>query len=371
MQAPTQIRPPKNWQDFEMLCKKLWGEIWNCADTIKFNGRSGQNQCGVDIYGMPEGKIEYYGIQCKGKDQYIHAQLTKKEIDEEIAKARNFKPTLGALYFATTAVKDTAIEEYVREKNIENCRNGSFRIEVFCWEDIEDLLQQHQATRNWYINNLHYADSSDVSVVFKSDLSTFEIHPQYEVYLHWYYEMQHSESILNSLSRPNKCVAFPSMETKIDRTWCKVPIIVKNIGCTVLHDYMLRIEFASDNTFEIDDSSGEKRIVEGMPTIQSPLDNMSYIIVDEDDMSMEIRPRYNKLVQTDQRLFYFWIRPLEIKQTITLNWTFKSADYSKQGMLHVNSNAMFYKKYERDPVDLKDINNLHFEPRIIVLSDKH
>lgn len=35
MKAPTQIQPPENWPDFEALCKKLWGEIWHCADTIK------------------------------------------------------------------------------------------------------------------------------------------------------------------------------------------------------------------------------------------------------------------------------------------------------------------------------------------------
>ena len=80
MQAPTQIQSPENWQDFERLCKKLWGEIWNCSDTIMRHGRNGQSQCGVDIYGTPNGGIEYYGIQCKGKDNYTQAQLTTKEI---------------------------------------------------------------------------------------------------------------------------------------------------------------------------------------------------------------------------------------------------------------------------------------------------
>lgn len=31
-------------------------------------------------------------------------------------KSQNFKPALKAFYFATTAVKDAAIEEYIREK---------------------------------------------------------------------------------------------------------------------------------------------------------------------------------------------------------------------------------------------------------------
>lgn len=48
MIAPTQIMKPKNWQDLEKLCKLLWGEIWNCSDSIKQHGRQGQAQHGVD-----------------------------------------------------------------------------------------------------------------------------------------------------------------------------------------------------------------------------------------------------------------------------------------------------------------------------------
>jgi ATP-binding cassette subfamily B protein len=44
MIAPTQMKKPSNWQDFEKLCKLLWGEIWDCEDTIKQHGRQGQNQ---------------------------------------------------------------------------------------------------------------------------------------------------------------------------------------------------------------------------------------------------------------------------------------------------------------------------------------
>lgn len=78
MIAPTQIRPPENWQDFELLCK-IVGEIWNCPDIIKRNGRSGQKQCGVDIYGTPNGSTEYYGaFNVKVKIITLNAQLTKK-----------------------------------------------------------------------------------------------------------------------------------------------------------------------------------------------------------------------------------------------------------------------------------------------------
>ena len=88
MIAPTKMKKPSNWQDFEKLCKLLWGEIWDCEDTIKQHGRQGQNQHGVDVYAYVEKYKGYCGIQCKGKDDYINAELTEGEIDAEIIKER-------------------------------------------------------------------------------------------------------------------------------------------------------------------------------------------------------------------------------------------------------------------------------------------
>lgn len=55
MKALKSLPKPQNWQDFETLCKKLWGEIWECHE-IKKNGRQGQVQNGVDVYGKPNGE---------------------------------------------------------------------------------------------------------------------------------------------------------------------------------------------------------------------------------------------------------------------------------------------------------------------------
>ena len=113
MIAPSQIKKPSNWQDFEKLCKLLWGEVWCCEDTIKRHGRQGQNQHGVDVYAYVDKYNGYCGIQCKGKDDYSNAQLTEAEIDAEIAKALTFEPELRVLLFATTANKDAKIEGYI------------------------------------------------------------------------------------------------------------------------------------------------------------------------------------------------------------------------------------------------------------------
>ena len=95
MQISKSLPKPQNWQDFETLCKKLWGEIWSCPE-IKKNGRQGQAQNGVDVCGMPKGESGYYGIQCKGKDDYTGKNFTIKEIDGEIEKAKSFIPALRA-----------------------------------------------------------------------------------------------------------------------------------------------------------------------------------------------------------------------------------------------------------------------------------
>lgn len=80
-----QLRKPENWQDFESLCKILQGEIWNCLE-IKKNGRTGQAQHRIDVYGTPQFETEYYGSQGKGKDNYTNSEL--KENDKAFCSSK-------------------------------------------------------------------------------------------------------------------------------------------------------------------------------------------------------------------------------------------------------------------------------------------
>jgi len=163
-----QLRKPENWQDFETLCKKLWGEIWECPE-IKKNGRSGQTQHGVDVYGVPKYEEKYYGIQCKGKDEYTHSQLTENEIDEEIKKARTFEPELKKFYFATTSNKDAEIEKYIRKKDLEFRRKGFFEVHLFSWEDIVDLIDENKKTHQWYVQKIQFNSKHSAKLIFRND----------------------------------------------------------------------------------------------------------------------------------------------------------------------------------------------------------
>jgi hypothetical protein len=129
--------PPKNWQDFEDLCHRLWRYEWDCKDIQK-HGRSGQEQMGVDIYGIPSGKTQYRGIQCKLKSRQggVATQLTRTEIEREVAEAEKFNPPLAQLIIATTAPSDTKIQEIVRELSASQIAEGKFAIEIYSWQEI-------------------------------------------------------------------------------------------------------------------------------------------------------------------------------------------------------------------------------------------
>jgi hypothetical protein len=128
------LPPPQNWQDFEALCHALWEQEWNCP-TIQRNGRSGQCQRGVDIFGRPDGGDKFHGIQCKLKsiDSAGRAILTPAEIEREVDEAKNFTPPLERLIITTTAPSDAKSLAFVRELSERNAQLGLFKVDLLVW----------------------------------------------------------------------------------------------------------------------------------------------------------------------------------------------------------------------------------------------
>ena len=377
MIASTQIKKPEHWQDFEKLCKKLWGEIWDCPNTIKRNGRSGQKQNGVDVYGIPKGETQYYGIQCKGKDEYTNSTLTYKEIDEEIQKAESFKPKLKCFIFASTANKDTDIEEYVRNKDIEYRTKGLFEVHHACWEDIVDLLEERRNTYNWYINNCQYKDNTDVAITFNGR-EEIEIYPEY-IRTTIYYELDrlntsnlnnkypfHIVGMLNDINLSYNLT--PNTDNKIQ--WCEIPIKIENTGTTVIEDYKLYfstkkesvecistgIEYLSDVFL---DSSFRMEM-----NRQIDEDRELYESADSENELVYI-PNDTILVQTDRRLFSFNIGLKYGVDMIPIYWNFKSRNYNKKGLLKILVIPRYEEKTEtRSCFDLRE-SEVFIEAKIL------
>lgn len=345
MKAPTQIQPPANWQDFETLCKKLWGEIWNCSDTIKKNGRLGQEQCGVDVYGSPNG-IEYYGIQCKGKDNYTRAKLSKSEIDNEISKAQNFKPKLKIFYIATTSVKDATIEEYIRLKNVESQSSGGFKIEIFFWEDIVDKLIENQNTYNWYVNDCQYINKSNVDVKIVGE--NFKLTPAIRLtttkyVLHPYLNdptQKQLFDIIQQSKRASHGLNTLRMPQKTNYSWCKIKCKIKNIGSTVLSDFNLKIKFINGvYKYRIGENYCNEQFInaEERLYINNQIDNNRELFYSKDfQNAVEFRPKITKLVQEESRTFTFFILPELNANNVKLGWDFISNGYKKSDCIDID-----------------------------------
>ena len=118
----------------------MWQDLY-----IVRNGRSGQRQHGVDCYGLPKHlggptAKKYAGAQCKETNA-----LTIEVVQEEVEKAKEFKPGLSEYLVMATAARDSKVQEEVR------IRFWPFdHVHVMFWDDIslelsghDDLLQKH------------------------------------------------------------------------------------------------------------------------------------------------------------------------------------------------------------------------------------
>jgi tetratricopeptide (TPR) repeat protein len=117
-------------------------KIWDDPDAQR-NGRGGQAQHGVDIYGTPRGETRRCGIQCKGKDARFSEALSEAELRAEVAKARTFVPPLGKFILATTVDNDQVIQQVAREITDEHSTTGHFSVHVYSWPEIHSRLSQY------------------------------------------------------------------------------------------------------------------------------------------------------------------------------------------------------------------------------------
>ncbi|WP_144423474.1 hypothetical protein [Sphingopyxis sp. 113P3] len=147
----SQISAPLKWQTFEDLTCALFAEVWK-DPTAQKNGRVGQPQNGVDVYGTPGGMPgRYFGVQCKGKDRGYGSRATKTEFDRELAKAEKFQPSLAKWYFATTAPVDEKLQAHARTVSAARVAAGKFEVDILGWGALTALIAKHPAViRQFY-----------------------------------------------------------------------------------------------------------------------------------------------------------------------------------------------------------------------------
>lgn len=331
MQAQLQLRRPQNWPDFEMLCKKLWGEIWECPE-IKKNGRAGQEQCGVDVYGIPKGESQYYGIQCKGKDEYTHKQFSEKEIDDEIVKAKNFQPVLKKLYFATTAVKNSKIEEYVRKKDLENRDHGLFEVHLFSWEDIVELIDENKQTHDWYLKNKNFKTSRKIKVTFENNSEEIEIVVPFLKRIVTYTRKPIIRNGFFAALLPDVDITNLRSNNffggEFNESCCRFKIVISNDGNSVVEKLKIYMKFEGE--FESVQTCSKQ-------SLWLPKPQLYNTFINEKNKMGRIEP-FSSNDPLVQKGFFFsdtiCLKPFSDKPSeVLINWSAISMDYNDEGKL--------------------------------------
>jgi tetratricopeptide (TPR) repeat protein len=146
------IPRPKDWQAFERGARLLFEHALS-DPAVQNNGRSGQRQYGVDIFGRRGGGGgPVVGIQCKGKDGNFRRAVTEAELKEEVEKTRKFQPKLDEFILITTAQDDAKIQRAARLLGEELRSKGrTLSISVWGWERFEqEIVRYPEAIRHFH-----------------------------------------------------------------------------------------------------------------------------------------------------------------------------------------------------------------------------
>jgi len=157
-----QLPQPSDWQAFERFSRDLFAAHWK-DPMAEMNGRAGQAQAGVDVYGLnvATGKIE--GVQCKGKDGRYGHSVTAAELRKEVGKALKFKPALSCYYLVTSGAADVVVQQEARLITEQHTKEGKFPVKVLGWDQLLAILKDHKKVAREHFRALHLALSEVIA----------------------------------------------------------------------------------------------------------------------------------------------------------------------------------------------------------------
>jgi len=119
----------------------MFKAAWNDPYAQR-NGRTGQEQHGVDIFGRQDQGETWDGIQVKGKHGFFGQAISEQELRAEAQKAQMFVPRLKNFIMVTSARRDQVIQQIARRITEENLPLRLFSVSVLGWDDIEERLAE-------------------------------------------------------------------------------------------------------------------------------------------------------------------------------------------------------------------------------------
>ncbi len=136
----VELPKPKDWQSFQRNCVVLFREELRDPHAQEY-GRSGQDQSGIDVLGIRDGKDDHFvGVQCR----LIGRPIKEKTILSDARKALQLKAQLKELIFATTAPDDkNATDAAIAVTKALKEEGYNVRVVVYGWGQLQVLISQH------------------------------------------------------------------------------------------------------------------------------------------------------------------------------------------------------------------------------------
>ena len=137
MPSPSTAKWPRpksedEWEDMVLDAMRL---VWKDPNAQR-NGRRGQRQHGIDIFGIADG--QQVGAQAKNMDR-----LSETAAKYEIEEAEYFQPKIQAFYFAVAGPRDAAFQQFVRLLSANRTSRAAFPVHVLFFDDIcQELAKQ-------------------------------------------------------------------------------------------------------------------------------------------------------------------------------------------------------------------------------------
>lgn len=127
---------PENEDAFEDVITDLLEAHFRPPLPAKRFGRRGQRQDGIDIAWF-SASGDHQAAQCKF---YPNTKLTAADIDRDLAAAHRIEPQLRSLTFVTTNSRNRNLTDHA---NVCTLHGRSGAVDVWFWEDVEQLLERH------------------------------------------------------------------------------------------------------------------------------------------------------------------------------------------------------------------------------------
>jgi hypothetical protein len=89
-------------------------------------------------------------VQCKNKSIWPPTKLTKKDVDEEVRKAKTWKPALKHYNIATTAPNDDTVQAHARKLTEKHKEKGLFSVTIVSWDEITRRLASYPGLLSKY-----------------------------------------------------------------------------------------------------------------------------------------------------------------------------------------------------------------------------